>query len=214
MSDATKRSEAAPGSSPLARRGDAPQERGESGESDPRFMDAGAPLGRVSRFTPQFTVNLPSEGRSHHSDPFGKAAMKTWSQVVLLNLALTASAILACSSHPKSQALVWRVNLIDYSLVIALHLALVLGSMTAALYRFAGTAGLADFGKRVNLVKRSIRRGEGEPELCQSPPARCRGRVGVNAKTSPIRTYPDPGSLTLNVDSLMEGMSDVQLKIL
>ena len=47
---------------PLARRGGAPHERGEGGGSDPGFLDAGAPSGRVSRFTPQFTVNLPFSG--------------------------------------------------------------------------------------------------------------------------------------------------------
>ena len=46
----------------LTRRNGAPHERGAGGESDPRFLDAGAPSGRVSRFTRQFTVNLPSEG--------------------------------------------------------------------------------------------------------------------------------------------------------
>ena len=48
----------------LARRSCAPHERGAGGESDPRFLDAGASSARVSRSTPQFTVNLPSEGVS------------------------------------------------------------------------------------------------------------------------------------------------------
>ena len=34
-------------------------------------------------------------GRSLHSDPFGKDEMKTWSQVILVNLALTAVALRA-----------------------------------------------------------------------------------------------------------------------
>ena len=47
---------------PLGRRGGAPHERGESGGSDPHIFAAGAAPGRVGRFTPQFTVNLPFSG--------------------------------------------------------------------------------------------------------------------------------------------------------
>ena len=47
--------------------------------------------GGVKGDTQNDTFTLPSErGRSLHSDPFGKAAMKTWSQVIPVNLALTA----------------------------------------------------------------------------------------------------------------------------
>ena len=42
---------------PLARRNGAPHGRAAGGESDPGFLTAGAPSGRVSRFTSQFTVN-------------------------------------------------------------------------------------------------------------------------------------------------------------
>ena len=91
--------------------------------------------------------------------------LKTQSQVVLLNLALTASAILACGSHLESQALVWRVILIDRSLEIALQLALVLGSIAAALCGVARAAVLPELGRRVDLAERSVRYGEGDPEL-------------------------------------------------
>ena len=42
---------------PPARRNGAPHGRAAGGESDPGFLTAGAPSGRVGRFTSQFTVN-------------------------------------------------------------------------------------------------------------------------------------------------------------
>ena len=73
----------------LARRVCAPHERGAGGGSDPLFLAAGAPPGRVKGDRQNDTFTLPSErGRSLHSDPCGKAeTLKTWSRVVLLNLA-------------------------------------------------------------------------------------------------------------------------------
>ena len=40
--------------------------------------------------------------------------------------------------------------------------------MAATLYGAARTAGLADLGRRVDLVERSVRRGEGHPELAEA----------------------------------------------
>ena len=45
---------------------------------------------------------------------------------------------------------------------IGLHLGLVLAAIAAALYAAARSAGLVD------LVERSIRRGEGDPELAEA----------------------------------------------
>ena len=50
---------------------------------------------------PEWSHHLPSPsgGRSLHSDPCGKAEMlKTWTQIVLLNLALTAAGLRASGS--------------------------------------------------------------------------------------------------------------------
>ena len=75
---------------PPAWRNGAPHGRGAGGESDPGILTASAASGRASRFTSQFTDNPPLGGRSHHNDPFGKVETgKTWTRVVLLNLALT-----------------------------------------------------------------------------------------------------------------------------
>jgi hypothetical protein len=44
---------------------------------------------------PLFTLFPCLWGRSHHHDPYGKTEMKTWTRVVLLNLALNATGLRA-----------------------------------------------------------------------------------------------------------------------
>ena len=56
---------------PLAWRNGAPHERGAGGESDPRFLAAGAPRGRTKVAAKVATLCPPLRGgRSHHSDPW------------------------------------------------------------------------------------------------------------------------------------------------
>ena len=58
--------------------------------------------------------------------------------------------------------------LADYGLVITAHLVLVLGAIVVAIYAAARAVGLADLGRRVDLVECSVRRGEGDPELAEA----------------------------------------------
>ncbi len=58
---------------PVARRNGAPYGRGAGGESDPRFLAAGAPRARAKGDRGQDTPCPPCRGRSHHSGPCGKA---------------------------------------------------------------------------------------------------------------------------------------------
>ena len=58
--------------------------------------------------------------------------------------------------------------LADYGLFIAFHLGLVRAGVATGLYGLARAAGLADLGRRVDLVERSIRRSEGDPELAEA----------------------------------------------
>ena len=78
---------------PLARRDGAPHERGAGGGSDPPFLTARAAPGGVSRFS---TVNPPLGGSLL---PAGRLKCKTWTRIVLLNLALIAAG-LRPGSHP------------------------------------------------------------------------------------------------------------------
>ena len=62
----------------------------------------------------------------------------------------------------------WRVILSDYSVSIAAHLGLALATVSAILYGLARSVGLADLGRKVLLVERSIRRGEGDQDLAEA----------------------------------------------
>ena len=55
--------------------------------------------------------------------------------------------------------------LADHGLAIAFHLALGLAAVAASIYAVARAAGLSDLGRRVDLVERSVRCGEDDPEL-------------------------------------------------
>ncbi len=91
--------------------------------------------------------------------------MQPWRISAGLTAALAGLAVLVSGSRLEYLVPFWRVILADYGLVIAAHLGLVLAALAAALYAAARAAGLADLGRRVDLVERSIRRGEGDPAL-------------------------------------------------
>ena len=94
--------------------------------------------------------------------------MQPWRISAGLTAVLAGLAVLVCGSRLEYLAPFWRVIFSDYGLVIALHLGLVLGGVAAMLYGIARAAGLADLGQRVDLAERSIRRGEGDPELAEA----------------------------------------------
>ena len=56
----------------------------------------------------------------------------------------------------------------DYGIIIAAHSALLLLTFAAAAYAAARAIGLADFGKKLKLLERSTRRGEGDQELSEA----------------------------------------------
>ena len=63
----------------------------------------------------------------------------------------------------------WRVLLRDYWLTITLYGRLAVVSFAFSIYAAARSLGLADLGRKVDLVERSIRRGEGgDPELAEA----------------------------------------------
>ena len=94
--------------------------------------------------------------------------MQPWRISAGLIAALAGSAVLVGGSRLEYLAPFWRLILADYGLVIAAHLGLVLGAIAAAIYAATRAAGLADLGRRVGLVERSVRRGEGDPELAEA----------------------------------------------
>ena len=66
-------------------------------------------------------------------------------------------------------------------MTIAVHLGLSLVTVAAILYGAVRAAGLTDLGRKVDLVERSILRGEEDRGLCRSAPTGRLGRVGLTA---------------------------------
>ena len=73
-----------------------------------------------------------------------------------------------CPSHPRLLSQYWPA--------FTAYGALALVSLVVALYATARAAGLADLGRKVDLVERSIRRGAGgDPELAEQMQQQDRG---------------------------------------
>ena len=94
--------------------------------------------------------------------------MQPWKISTGLTATLAGSAVLLAGSRLEYLAPFWPLILSDYGVLIALHLGLALTAALAAIYAVARAAGLADLGTRVDLVERSVRRGEGDPELADA----------------------------------------------
>ena len=94
--------------------------------------------------------------------------MQPWKISAGLTAALAGSAILLAGSRLEYLAPFWPLILSDYGVLIALHLGLALAAVLAAIYAVARAAGLADLGRRVDLLERSVRRGEGDPGLADA----------------------------------------------
>ena len=94
--------------------------------------------------------------------------MQPWKISTGLTAALAGSAVFLAGPRLQYLAPFWSVILADHGVAIALHLALGLAAVAGAIYAIARSAGLADLGRRVDLVERSVRRGEGDPELAEA----------------------------------------------
>ena len=87
---------------------------------------------------------------------------------VALGLTVTVLALTALLAGPQLAYLAphTRVLVFEYWPALAAYGALAVVSLVVALYATARAAGLADLGRKVDLVERSIRRGAGgDPEL-------------------------------------------------
>ena len=94
--------------------------------------------------------------------------MQPWRISVGISAALVGSGVLLAGSRLEYLAPFWPLILADHGVAIVLHLALGLAAVAAAIYAVARAAGLADLGRRVDLVERSVRRGEGDPGLADA----------------------------------------------
>ena len=91
--------------------------------------------------------------------------MQPWKISAGLTAAIAGSAILLAGPRLEYLAPYWPLLLAEHGVLIALHLALGLATVAAAIYAIARAAGLADLGRRVDLAERSVRRDEGDPAL-------------------------------------------------
>ena len=91
--------------------------------------------------------------------------MQPWKISAGLTAAIVGSAILLAGPRLEYLAPYWPLLLAEHGVLLALHLALALATIAAAIYAVARATGLADLGQRVDLAERSVRRGEGDPAL-------------------------------------------------
>ena len=94
--------------------------------------------------------------------------MQPWRISAGLTAALVGSGLLLAGPHLEYLAPLWPLIITDHGIPIVLHSALALGAVAAAIYAIARAAGLADLGRRVDLLERSVRRGVGDPQLVDS----------------------------------------------
>ena len=94
--------------------------------------------------------------------------MQPWKISAGLTAAIAGSALLLGGPHLGYLAPHWPTILAEHGPVLALHALLALTAVAAAIYAVARATGLADLGRRVDLVERSVRRGEGDPGLTEA----------------------------------------------
>ena len=97
---------------------------------------------------------------------------------VAIGLTITVLALTALLAGPSFAYLspYGRVLLLQYWLAFTVYGALAVAACVVAIYATARAAGLADLGRKVDLVERSIRRGAGgDPELAAQMQQQDRG---------------------------------------
>ena len=78
---------------------------------------------------------------------------------------LTGAVLLWIDSRLSFLSPWWGVILRTYWVTLTVHMGMVLVTSIVAFYGLARVLGLADLGRRVDLVERSIRRGSGDADL-------------------------------------------------
>ena len=94
--------------------------------------------------------------------------MQPWKISAGLTAAIAGTMFLVGGARLEYLAPHWPAIFAEHGVTLALHLALALAALAAAIYVVARATGLADLGRRVDLAERSARRGEGDPNLAES----------------------------------------------
>ena len=94
--------------------------------------------------------------------------MQPWKVSVGLTVMSTALAVTTLGGELHYLKPYWRVLLADYAVPIALYGGLAILTLAFLFYAGARALGLADVGRKVDLVERSFRRGEvGDSDLSE-----------------------------------------------
>ena len=93
--------------------------------------------------------------------------MQPWRISVGLTAALVGAGMLIVGGRLEYLAPYWPVIIADHGVMIAVHLALAVAMVAAAIYAIARAAGLSDLGRRVDLAERSVQRSAGDPDLAE-----------------------------------------------
>ena len=91
--------------------------------------------------------------------------MQPWKISAGLTAAIAGAALLLGGSRLDYLGPFWPAILAEHGVALVLHAVLALTALAAAIYAVARATGLADLGRRVDLAERSVRRGEGDPNL-------------------------------------------------
>ena len=91
--------------------------------------------------------------------------MQPWKISAGLTATIAGAALFLGGSRLDYLGPFWPAILAEHGVALGLHAALALTALAAAIYAVARTTGLADLGRRVDLAERSVRRGEGDPDL-------------------------------------------------
>ena len=94
--------------------------------------------------------------------------MQPWKVSVGLTAATAGATLILLADRFVYLKPFWSVILEDYWAPITLHLGLALVAFASMVYGLARAAGLADLGKKMGLLERSLRRGEGDKELAEA----------------------------------------------
>ncbi len=94
--------------------------------------------------------------------------MQPWKVSAGLTTTIMGLALLLLGSRLEYLAPFWRTILSEYGVSIVAHLGIALVTVAAILYGAARAVGLADLGRKVDLMERSTRRGEGDRSLAKA----------------------------------------------
>ena len=91
--------------------------------------------------------------------------MQPWTISTGLTATIAGAVLLLSGARLDYLGPFWPAVLADHGVALALHSAFAILSLAAAIDAVARATALSDFGRRVDLAERSVRRGEADAHL-------------------------------------------------